>query len=423
MKKNVKVFDYKSGAKLIVEKNDKADFVAFVINVQVGSIDENEKQFGLAHFLEHLFFKSTKDMSTFEIAEYLESLGAVINADTSESKTNYHFISLKENFEKCVEMFSKMFFEGAFKHEEIEKERDVVLEEYKRTLDNSHRISMINAYKNLVKGTPYEHDVIGTEEVIKNVTREEILEFRKKYTPDKIIFSIAGNIDYDEAKNIVEKYFSKILDCKFEPEESNEIVIKDVENNFVFHKKDENQSKIYILFKSESIYSDEVNPLMLLSVICGVGMCSRFFNELREKLGLAYSCGASTFFAKEFGYFQIFIATSNEKVGSALINIKKILNEISENGVYQHELEIAKTKFKADYVYGMNSVSRQAKNNAKKYHYFKNIPSFEEKMEEIESVTLEDVKKCAKKLFNSKNYVVSVCGNLESVEDIKNAFN
>ena len=225
MKENVRVYEYKNRSKIIVEMNENVGYATFLINVKIGGKDENEKQFGLAHFLEHLFFKSTNDMTTYEIAEYLESLGAVINADTSERETNYHFMSLKENFEKCVEIYSKMFFEGKFDNDEIDKERKVILEEMKRFYDNIQQQTYMKAYKGLTEGTPYSHDVIGTEDIITNVRRNDILEFKKKYTPDKITFSIAGNIDFEEAKGIVEKYFGKLLNQECESKTENEIII------------------------------------------------------------------------------------------------------------------------------------------------------------------------------------------------------
>lgn len=422
MKENVRVYEYKNGSKIIVEMNENVGYATFLINVKIGGKDENEKQFGLAHFLEHLFFKSTNDMTTYEIAEYLESLGAVINADTSERETNYHFMSLKENFEKCVEIYSKMFFEGKFDNDEIDKERKVILEEMKRFYDNIQQQTYMKAYKGLTEGTPYSHDVIGTEDIITNVRRNDILEFKKKYTPDKITFSIAGNIDFEEAKGIVEKYFGKLLNQECESKTENEIIIKDVKTNFVFTKKDNKQSQVYILIKADDIYSSSVTPLKLLGVICGSGMCSRFFSELREKRGLAYSCGASTYFTKEYGYFQIFIGTSNEKLSESLIAIRQILKELSENGVTERELEIAKVKMKSEFVYEINSVLRHARSNAFNYYYFKDIPSIEKRMKEVEAVTCEDIMKCAKELYNEKNYVVSVCGDLENFDRIKNAF-
>ena len=116
---NIEIKRYENGTKLICQEIESANYVAFAIHVSVGAGDERERELGLAHFLEHLFFKSTKEMSTQQLATSLESLGARINAQTNDVKTVYHFHCLKENFERCVEIYSQMFEGGLFDEEEI----------------------------------------------------------------------------------------------------------------------------------------------------------------------------------------------------------------------------------------------------------------------------------------------------------------
>lgn len=419
MKQNVKIFDYENQTKLIVERDVNSNYIAFAIHVSVGAGDEQENEFGVAHFLEHLFFKSTSDMSTQEIATYLESLGARINALTNDIKTVYHFQCLHENFEKCLEMYSKMFLNGLFKEEEINKERSVILEELSRAMDSPIHVAYMNAYKSLMNGNRFGHDVLGTPEIIKNITKEEILNFRSKhYSPSNVSFSIYGNIEYNVAKSLFEKYFHSFTQSNAKSLEIKQPIKIIPNKKFVLEQQDRNQAQIYILFKSIKADDPLRYSVHLFQDILGGGMSSRLFVELREKRGLVYSTWSECYSCPEFGIIGIYAGTSPQQVKETLFNIKKVLKELATFGVTEEELTKAKNNLKSAKVYSLDSKMQIAKLNVIKYAIFGDIPSLEEEFREIDNVKIEDVNNAAKQLFEEEKFVVSVVGKGIKKEDL-----
>ena len=420
MKENIEVFEYKNESKIIVENDQNANYVAFAINVAVGAGDETENQFGLAHFLEHLFFKSTKNLTTQQLVVKLENLGAIINAQTSDTRTVYHFQCLKENFEKCVKIFSDMFQNGLFLKEEIDRERQVVLEEILRSKDSPHQVAFINGFEALLEGTRFGHEVLGTENVIKNVTREEIIKFKEDlYTPNKIIFSICGNIAFEEGKEIVEKHFKEILFKTDFVERENSPISVSPKKKYILEEQDRNQAQVYVMFNSIKATDENRIAVQLFQNILGGGMSSRLFTELREKYGLAYSTWAEFYSCKEFGIFGIYIGTHPSKVKFALENIKRILTDLAKNGATEEELVKAKNKVKSSKVFAQDSKISTAKLNATKFAVYGTISSLEEEFKEIDEITLQDVNNIAKTLFEEEKFVVSVVGKGIEKKDVE----
>ena len=421
MKENVKVKQYENGAKLIVEEVESANYVAFALHISVGAGDEKENELGFAHFLEHLFFKSTKQLSTQEIATNLESLGARINAQTNDVKTVYHFHCLKENFEKCLEIYSQMFLDGVFNQEEIDKEKNVVIEEIKRAKDSPLHVAYMNAFKNLMDKTRFGHDVLGTPEIISSVSKKDILAFKKRtYIPSRIIFSVCGNINFNESKNLIEKHFKKVFEFSSKKRLNTKGCLIKPKENYVLEVQDRNQAQIYVLFKSIKANDSSRFSVHLLQDILGGGLSSRLFVELREKRGLVYSTWAECYSCLEFGILGIYAGTSPSQVGQALKKIREVLKEVAKNGVTEQELLKAKNNLKSSKVYAQDSKIQVAKLNAAKYAIFQNILSLEEEFKLIDSVTVEEVNKVAKKLYNEKKFVVSVVGKDVCLDDLKN---
>ena len=269
----------------------------------------------------------------------------------------------------------------------------------------------MNAFRELMGGTRFGHDVLGLPEVISNVTREEILSFKERnYTPNRIIFSVCGNISFNETKEVVEKHFKNTLNKKFEERPNEPQVVIKTKKNYVLEVQDRNQAQIYILFKSTAANDPLRFSVHLFQDILGGGLSSRLFTELREKRGLVYSTWAECYSCLEFGILGIYAGTSPNNVGLAIENIKAVLKELAMCGVTEQELIKAKNNLKSSKVYAQDSKIQIAKLNAAKFAIFGEIPSLKQEFEMIESVTLEDVNKVAKQLYFEKDFVVSVVG-------------
>lgn len=422
MKKQVQIVKYPSGTTLLVDTQKEADYIAFSMYFDVGAMDESPKEYGLAHFFEHLFFKSTKTKKTEEISAYMANMGTNINASTNMVRTSYIFKCLKENFDASIAMYSEMFNDGLFLPEEVDKERSVVIEEIKRYKDLPESVCHANAMKSLFSDSPFCHDVAGTEDIIKNISIKEILAFKKKYyTPANTTFSVYGNISKSEAKKTIEKHFYKNIFPEtpiktVKRKENYKSVTKD---NYVLENQDRQQAQVYVFTKTDPMRKESMYIKNLASIILGGSMSSRMFVNLRQKLGLAYATWADNYHTKYFGTFMIYIATSPNKVKESLTNIKLMLKNLATNGVTQEELDRAKQILKANLTYGKDNKLGIAIQNANKYRLFGEILTMPEILKVIQGITLEQVNQFYKEIYDQKDFVVSVVGKDVTKKDLK----
>jgi predicted Zn-dependent peptidase len=199
-----------------LERNEK-QVVSVNIMFAVGSQDEKEDELGFAHFIEHMMFKGTKDMSAEDIMDKLTFYGADFNAFTSKTTTKYVFKCLTENFEECFKIYADMILNPEFKQEELDRERQVVVEEMKRSDDEPLDILYRRTMENYFDGLSFAHDELGTEEIIENVSREKLLEFKNRfYKPENCVVSVAGDIDFYDLDRIVTENIAGHFDYKAE---------------------------------------------------------------------------------------------------------------------------------------------------------------------------------------------------------------
>ena len=174
----MKIKKYKSGLRIIHNEKTDIDVVNFNIFVNAGSTSEEPHEFGIAHFCEHMFFKSTDKHTYQEINTMLDETGTVSNAFTSHFRTCYYFKCLSSFMEKNIEIFSEMFFNKTFKSVDIKNEKNVVLEELKKSNDEPRKVSFINAYKALYKDTVLDHHILGTRKTISSFNANSLIDFK-----------------------------------------------------------------------------------------------------------------------------------------------------------------------------------------------------------------------------------------------------
>lgn len=416
----MKIKTYSNNLRLVVNTKKDVDVVSFQLFINAGAKNEKETEYGYAHFLEHMFFKSTKLNSYIEILKKLDDLGVVKNAYTGIGTTCYYFKSLSGKVEEVIKLYSEMFFNQTFKAEEIEKEKQVILEEYKMGQDNANHKCVRLGYKTLFNGTKVGHDVIGTQETIKSVTAQKLKNFKKKfYTPENVVISISGNISFNKAKKLVEKYFVNLFEQKTN-NKSCEVQYFPLKPNkkYVHSHKDNEQSVVYILtdLKEKNLHERVIYNLYY--AILGMDMSSKFFEIIRGQKGLVYSIDSDCTKLEKNYLSEIFFATSNDRVGEALTEIKQILKDCASGQITKEELERTKAKYVSGFVFSSESNSSIAANNGLDLIEYGKIISGKELTEEYNKVTLEEIIECAKAVYNETNYVVASVGNCK-LSDLK----
>ncbi|MBQ8425573.1 MAG: insulinase family protein [Clostridia bacterium] len=411
---------YNNGLRLILEKNNK-NVIASNILFKVGSQNESKTEEGYSHFIEHLVFKSSEKYTTEEIMDKFTMLGADFNAYTSKTVTRFIFKCLAENFEPCFEIYSDMLLHPKFLQEELDRERNVVIEEMKKYEDEPSEVMYQGTVENYFDGTTLAHDILGTEEIISNVTRAQLLEYKSRfYIPEKTIISVCGNIDFEKLDEIVTKYFISEYDYNAEPEKVDYTPLKiNIKEKYKIIERDDNQANVCIHIKSVTYDSKLKYVANLYTSILGNSQNSRLYKKIREELGLVYSIYAYSEIKAGHGEMFIIFGTRPKNVQKAIFEIKKIIQELAENGATEVELERAKIWKKSCMEFSSETNSDIAEINGSLIHNDNKHTSLSTRKSKFEKVKLEDINKFAKRIANEKVFNIVAVGKDINIEDLK----
>ncbi len=342
---NSKLITFKNGLKLeFIKKPKNMVQASLKIAFLVGSEDE-EREEGLAHLLEHCMFKGTKEYSQVELSVELDKISAIPNASTSAEFTIYEAKFPKFNIERLVELFSKMIFESTFDEEGIGSEKLVVLEEIKMHNDVPSDCAFDQLTNTMYAGTGLGFDIAGDAKLLKKVTRQNLIDFRNKhYIPQNTIVSVVGDFNERDIETHVEKYFvSRFY-------EINDNISKEkvwtsiVENTpkIVVKDKKINQANVMMGAYTTGYENPDRLKLAVILFVLGGSMSSRLFIRLRNELSLCYNIYADHLNYKNNGFMLIDFSTSNAFCDKAIEEVKKVISEVIKNGITDEEFELAK---------------------------------------------------------------------------------
>lgn len=416
---NVKNFN--NGFTLVHAHIPTVRSVGIGVFVKVGSSAENEKNNGIAHFIEHMLFKGTSKRTAYQLVSDVEDIGAVTNASTSKEVTCYYTSSLSEHAERCCEILSDIFFNSVFLDEEMEKEKDVVLEEIAMLEDTPDDVCIELACSNFFADNAFGREILGTPETVKGIIKEDIQDFMSKhYTAGNTVLSIAGEVDFDDAVALAEKYFAynfKNNDCYTVTLPPNKPTAK-----YVKKAKDIEQANVALLFPSIPYNHEGEYPMHVMNVVLGSSMSSRLFQSVREQNGYAYSIYSYPGAYTTDGYFIIYFGTSFDKVPDAIKLIRKELDDIIENGITDVELNRAKEQLKSSLVMNAESSLSVMRFIGRSYALKGEISEIDARLEKVMNVTKEDVSNIIKYVFDYEKMVISYVGR-DRNEDFLEVFN
>ena len=421
MKDNVKIKTYQSGARLITETVKNSPYLVFGVYITVGANNELPEEKGVAHFLEHMMFKSNKNYATKEISEKMESLGARINAWTSESTTYYHFKCLNECFEECAEVYSSMLQSPLFLEDEFNQEKKVILEEIAADQDSPSYSAFLATHIAFMSNfVPNAHSVAAKAEDVKAITPQNLRDFMDKhYVGKNIIFSVIGNIEPEQSEQIIEKYFSELINKQPKQIETLNNMPLAPQENIVSIEKDTKQVKLCIYFKTEDLLSPKRYALRVLNKILGGGMSSRLFVEVRINRGLAYSIHSGIGLIGQLGYMAISAGIAPENLEEALNSIKNVLKDLAEKEVSEEELKKAKVQINSAFAFSTENKALIAEDNAATLRYYETSITDEEVLAKINAVTVEEIKAVAKQIYSEPIIVIGACGQNIDKEILK----
>ncbi|MDR2431206.1 MAG: insulinase family protein [Candidatus Margulisbacteria bacterium] len=403
-----KIHQLPGGLTLLIEEMPTVHSAAVGFLVGFGSKHEQKLPGGLAHYIEHMLFKGTLRRSPADIAEQIDSVGGRINAHTSKEYTSYYAVVLDRHFDLAIDVLSDMYLNSAFAEEEIERERNVILEEinmYEDSPDEKiHDLSSQNIWDGHILGAP----IIGTEKSVRKITRNDITGCIKNfYTPDNTIVAVAGNVKADEVIALVEEKLGAFRGKKQEcPEDPLKIVpgIKVV-------KKDTEQTHLCLATKGVSYKSADRFTLSLLSSALGGSMSSRLFQKVREQKGLVYSIYTYPSFYAPGGLFTLYVGTQLKNVQQVLDISLREFTLIKQNGISAEELQRAKEQVKGHLVLNLEDSSSRMSWLLKSYYNYGLINNVEQVMAKVDKVTGDDAQRLANEIFIKEDLQLTAIGN------------
>ena len=396
-----------NGQTVVVQEIHNNPIVTIDTWIKTGSINENDSNNGISHFLEHLFFKGTKIHPTGEMDRILESKGAIVNAATSKDFTHYYITIPSEYFDTALGLHSDMLLNPQIPRKELEKERKVVLEEISKDGNSPSKKVYENLNSMMYTTHPYKRKVIGTSKNVETMRREEILDyFNKYYSPSNMVTLIVGDVKTDDAitrvQNAFNQPYKKMLKQTYRKEHQLQNQKRSVEYT------DTQSGYMMIGFRGANINDNSTFALDVLSEILGGGKSSRLYKDIKEQKGLAYSIAASNGSFKDDGILYIsanFMPTSKDKLEKAIF---EELTNIQKYGITQEELNRAKSAIIQDTYYSRESTA----NIASELGYIMTLTGstdlYKNYVEGINKVTSSDVQSAAQKYLGVNKSAISL---------------
>jgi predicted Zn-dependent peptidase len=313
----VEVTTLDNGIRVISQKMNETEAVTIEIWTGVGSRYERPEQNGISHFLEHMAFKGTKTRSAKQIAEDFDNIGGQLNAFTSREHTVYYAKVLKENFHDAIDLLADIIQNSVFEQQEIERERNVVLQEIAMTNDAPDDIIFDLYQQTAYSNQPIGRSILGPSKLVANFSQEDLKGYvAEHYHGANLVISVAGNVDHQTVIEFAKKNLNNIPKGKRSDKEPANYVGGE-------HREQRDLEQVHMTFgfQGTPYLSDDVYKYQLLSCILGGGMSSRLFQEIRENRGLAYSVAAFNSSYLDEGTFTIYSATSPEKINELLQSV------------------------------------------------------------------------------------------------------
>ena len=394
------IFTLKNGIRVVHQPLDR-EVAHCGLLIGAGSRDEKENEHGLAHFLEHCFFKGTKKRKTFHILSRLDAVGGEINAFTAKEETWVHGSFLKEDYERTIELIADIAFDSTFPEKEIVKEKEVILDEINSYKDSPSEMIFEDFDEYLFKNHPIGRTILGTEKSLAKFSSKHLLNFRKRnFTPENLIFASAGKIDIEKLKYFMDKYFGE---QKLSNTPLDRTAFKGYRPFEKVEIKDIHQVH-YVMGTKAYDYHDKKRPglSLLNNVLGGPAMNNRLSLNIREKHGIAYHIDSTYAPFSDTGVFSIYLGTDKNNLEKSKKLIWKEINVLREKPLSVRHLHEAKKQIIGQIALAQDSGSAIMFNLGKSLLLFNRIDSLDYIFSKVEEITSKQLQDIAQEVFEPK---------------------
>jgi predicted Zn-dependent peptidase len=403
-----------NGLTVITEPMPHVRSVSVGVWLRAGSRREPAARAGLSHFIEHMLFKGTERRTAEQIAREMDSIGGLLDAFTEKEIVCYNAKVLDEHLPIAFDLLADLVLRPRFDPDELEREKQVVLEEIRMEEDNPEYVVHEIFTQGFWPAHPLGRPILGTPESVSAFTRQSLWEtFRTGYAPNNAIITAAGRIEHARLVDLAAREFGSSPSVPQSPIGSppspDPVLVSR-------SKRELGQSHICLGVPSYRLADERRFALSLLNNVLGGGMSSRLFQNIRERQGLAYAVFSELNPCSDTGCLTIYAGTSRESANRVVESIMKEFRDLKENVVAAEELRRAKDHLKGSLMLSLESTTSRMSNLARQEIYFGRFFSLDEIAQRIENVTADEVIAVANEFFRPQAVAVTVVGNLTGVK-------
>jgi predicted Zn-dependent peptidase len=400
---------------VVTEEMPHLESVALGVWVKSGSRDEAEDEHGVAHLLEHMAFKGTTRRTARQIAEEIENVGGEVNAATSTESTSYYARVLRDHVPLAVDILADILVESAFDEDELEREKNVILQEIGAANDTPDDVIFDKFSEVAFRGQIIGRPILGTPESVMAFNPDEIRRYlSRNYVTDRMFVVAAGAVRHDEFVREVERRFVDL------PSKASSTLLKDPARYIggdVREARDLMDAQVLLGFEGKAYHARDFYCSQILANVLGGGMSSRLFQEVREVRGLCYSVYAFHWGFSDTGIFGIHAATGGENLPELIPVIVDELKKTTDS-IRQEEIDRARAQIRAQLLMGQESPAARAGQIARQMmHYGRPIPN-NELMQRLSDITTTRLNDLAGRLFFNTTPTLSAIGPVEQLASI-----
>lgn len=409
----MEIVTLENGVRLVLEHMPSIRSVCLGIWIKNGSRHESSGLGGISHFIEHMLFKGTTNRTAKKIADDMDAIGGQINAFTSKEYTCYYTRTLDEHFAQGLDILSDMFFNSVFDDGEIEKEKNVILEEINMYEDTPEEVASDIMQYNVWEGYSLGKPILGTKEEVTSFSSSTFKNyFNERYTPNNIVVSVAGSFTKDNVTNLVKSYFQSYNLSG----ELNKPSYTSYKKTVAIKEKDIEQLHINIGFPSIKISDDNIYAMGALNTILGGGMSSRLFQTIREKNGLAYSVYSYNTSYEDLGLFCVYASLIKENATKVINYVFKEIKALKTNEITKNQLLRTKEQLKSNYILSLESSSTRMSNIGRSLIMLDRVLTPDQIINKIENISLDSIYEVSDQVLNKQNASLSVVGPVSDMD-------
>ena len=406
-----------NGVRVLHEKLEHVRSCALGVWVENGSCHEPDELAGISHYIEHMMFKGTESRTAADLAKAFDAIGGQVNAFTTKEHTCYYARTLDTHVQKAAELLCDMVLHSAFRPEDVDLERGVILEEIGMYEDTPEDLVSEILSAAVYPSQPLGRPILGTQGTLQHIDSAALKDYRsKQYVGENTIISLCGSFSEADLKAVCEAFSALPAGT---PREMPQATYRKA---VVVKKKDIEQNHLLLVFPGLYANHPDRYVLAALNNILGAGMSSRLFQRVRERSGLCYSIYSFTSLYQNTGVLGIYVALGRETQEDALRMIREELELFRDEGVTQEELSRTKEQLKTTLLMSLESTNSRMSSMARNEMIFGHAQSPEEAVEKLEQVTVEDVHRLAKELLDFEQMSFSAVGNVSQPEEYQALF-